>query len=561
MPTQPVANIEKLRAAAAGAANNNEKVLPIEDQMAAHGVVGDAPAVVTQEKLSTITTGIEELREQKTSENIIKESLEISKGLEAQKADQDSKIAEVEGVLGEYAQKQKEKLPGVTPEVKLAPADIRPELQVEKASSKSLTETLRHTLVGDAAAALNRVGIRVANEPLIAVYEKFYQWRHGRTVAKEAKMLTLQRYTGMQEERLGSFTAQIEKHKKEGTYTPTNAKALESEKQKIEKVIENLKMARDTAHARWEKSSNKDAHWRNAKKQVAEHVISKTEEGKRPYQHEFEALRENHTAAEARLEEYRGTKEKEIAALKEFEKKIAYQPLDAGTKARYELQVAQIKEVLAENDTKYSATLAQSRGLANKMNATNRRISQWQNMGNEFARKGNRSHAPGGHEAVKEELGDHHDSKFSHEPGAPKVAPTAPATPAATATNSQPTPPKAPEPAQSTTSAPAQPQEASATAPERQQESGEAIMVKPVDYIKKWNELFSSTLKIDAKVFTDHYRIKPNEPISSKVIEDNIVAMVLPGVPLHKEIFIEGIKVRFAKTREALTQGGVNNAE
>ena len=148
-------------------------------------------------------------------------------------------------------------------------------------------------------------------------------------------------------------------------------------------------------------------------------------------------------------------------------------------------------------------------------------------MSNEFTRAGNRSHAPGEHEAAKEELGGTHGYNFSHEPKA-----AGPATPE-------------PEP-----TAPAPETAATPDAPAKQESVG-AMQVTPADYIKKWNELYKNN-KVFVEAFTNYYRLKPNENISSKIIEDNVISMLLPGVPLHKDVFEEGMRARFAKTREAL---------
>ena len=76
--------------------------------------------------------------------------------------------------------------------------------------------------------------------------------------------------------------ARIEEYKQKGEYTPKTRVLFEREIDAFDKEIERLKIKEDTAHARWEKSSNKDAFWRNRQKQVAERVVSSVEEKKRP---------------------------------------------------------------------------------------------------------------------------------------------------------------------------------------------------------------------------------------------------------------------------------------
>ena len=93
---------------------------------------------------------IEALREEETSKNIINESLAITKELEAQKAGEDAKIAEVESALKAYSEKRREGASDKAPEPTLRPEEIR---APAPNTTEGIKEMLKHSLVGDAWAA------------------------------------------------------------------------------------------------------------------------------------------------------------------------------------------------------------------------------------------------------------------------------------------------------------------------------------------------------------------------------------------------------------------------
>lgn len=495
-------------------ANDNEpqKVLPVEKQMDAHDEVFEKTPTLTSGDIEKLTDKVSQDRLKESiarTDKLVAESIELEKSAPAPAAPQPPEIKKVE------------------PEVKIAPDQVIEAKKDEPA--QTLKETLKHSFVGDIGAGLERVKIGIASEPFIAAYESFYQWRHGRTVQKEVKMLGYKREADIKEEKLNSLNASIEASKKAGTYTAAQAKTWEKEKIDFEKNVETLRRKQDTIHARWEKSSNKDAYWRNRQKQVAEGAKAKLEEKARPYVSKFKELQQQNTKTEANLERYQTNKESWVAGLRTLESSLVNNPMSGGEKAMLVLKIERVKEILEINNKLQNDAKAESRSVASQMNSTNRRLSRWQGMSNEMARMGNRSHAPSEHEAIKEELGERHDSNFSH---APEPTPETPA-------------PAAPE-VEAALAAPAAPDFAP------KQEHAETLQIKPIDYIKKWNELYGSDLKTDLKTFTDFCRIKPNESIDSKIIEDNMIKTLLPGVPLHKNVFEEGMRARFAKTREAL---------
>lgn len=356
--------------------------------------------------------------------------------------------------------------------------------------STNLLEKARHTPFGDAAASVERIGVRLFNKPLLKEFERFYQHTNEKAIKAEFKLKGFSDTSAAVGNRIVELDQAAARMREGGHMDAKTAIKLEREKATLVKQFEKAESKKDHASIKLELLNNKKASWENKQREVAERVASVVEKKTQPYLERFKQLEARHAKIQGDFERFATLKDEATQKLKELESQLA-------TSFKFERKsiknkIQNIKKAVAHGEKVFAALGKEKNKLESKMAKSHARISRWGAVSSEFGRVANRERRyadPG----VREDISAPPRRSYSYEGAYGDVQ-----RPAARMMSTG--------PAGSVQAPVQQPEEQELMSPER----------TPGQYMAQWNSLFKRE-SIDMEMFKQKMGVAKNNLMTLEV--------------------------------------------
>jgi hypothetical protein len=399
--------------------------------------------------------------------------------------------------------------------------------EATKTVGTKVAETARHSVLGDAWAAMQRTGIRLLHNHHIADTERLYQKAHLKSIKLGVNHSNSEQVVNGLTERLAEFDKRVAKLK---SGKIRNAKAeisAEKERAGILQQLEQAKIKLDRAKKPLDAINNTKAQWENAQKKFVEGALNHAKEKMSPFTERFGALQSRRKELTADIANFNTIKEKGAAEIESLKERLDSKDTFKFEKPEIKKQIADIKHRLKVMDKKYQDALRENSKLETKMSAVSKRLGKWHNLEDEYAHitRRERAYEHPDKERVAPNLNrkGHSFDEFAQKPTAPEKAKGS---------------------------------EGEKEGPEKSEAQEELAQITPGGYIAGWNWLFKNELPIIPEDFLkENKKMNRRKVMPAAEIEKVLKTYIQKTMRVDKTgkvryLSDKAIEDRFAQIRE-----------